>query len=464
MKNILKKIGVIGLTIAVLAPFIELPKVKAANTGCTDQTVMQYYFLDVANGGSKKDWTTYTETYSTFTQFYFTFPEDVINDPTRKINVTNATAVYMNTNDQLTKFAKNVETIVNKKGQDSYEVKNNGVIANSETSQNKTYTAVLHGKWSKSETREDITLNRLAGWINPDDTEGSANTFRSNTIQRKIGKVSSSDDVKVTISGMGYDGELVKAVEGYDQGYDLKEFFQDLANKENDSLYYTDSDGTTWLALNINRTISSSKLADITFGYKCEGDNCEIDGVKKNSGYWTWKDYTKLDSQTKDATTGSYSATDEPKILSDEQIYWPVILNIEYEVCPTSSNPEGENWTLKYDLNTDDDTATGKPADQTEKVGADIKVDAKKPKRDGYTFQSWNTEKDGSGTKYNPDDTFKSDGTTETKYLYAQWGKGGTTDNEKTGVASYVIGFISVGLVATGIYLVAKKKNLFKQI
>ena len=34
MKNILKKLGVLGLIVAVLAPFIELPKVNAAETNC----------------------------------------------------------------------------------------------------------------------------------------------------------------------------------------------------------------------------------------------------------------------------------------------------------------------------------------------------------------------------------------------------------------------------------------------
>ena len=45
MKNILRKIGVIGIIIAMLAPFIELPVVKAANEECTDHTVMQLLFL-----------------------------------------------------------------------------------------------------------------------------------------------------------------------------------------------------------------------------------------------------------------------------------------------------------------------------------------------------------------------------------------------------------------------------------
>lgn len=463
MKNILKKIGVIGLAIAVLAPFIELPTVKAANTDCTDHTVLQYYFLDVANGGTKKDWQSYANTYSTFTKFYYTFPSDVANDPTKEIKILGVDINYLNDASARAKFAKNLETIINKKSTDVYEIKNNGVISNSQTAQDKNYTAILHGKWNSNSNRDNVTLSKLAGWIDSNDTEGSADKFKNITIQSKIGAVSSSGSVSVDISAMAFDGDDLRSLDAYSNGSDLTKYFQDLANKNSDNLYNTDSDGATWLALNINRTISDSKLKSYDFGYKCTGSNCTIDGSQKTTGYWIWKDYTKLDSN-KDSNTGDYSETNEPDILSTDQIYWPVVLNVEYEVCPTSSNPDAEKWTLKYDLNTNDDTATNKPNSQTADVGTSIIVDAKKPSRDGYTFQSWNTEKDGSGKKYNPENEYKSDGTTETKILYAQWAKSGTTNNEKTGVVSYVIGFISVGVVAAGIYFVAKKKNLFKQI
>lgn len=455
MKNILRKIGVIGIIIAMLAPFIELPVVKAANEECTDHTVLQYYFLDVASGGSYNDWMTYTKTYSTYTQFYFTFPNDVTSSSNKEIKILKVSTDYINDTQELADYAQGLMSIIKSNTGGDYTIENNGVIkekgiiANSEKSQNTTYTGILHGKWETKGTssKEQVQLSKLAGWIGS-DTEGSSDLFKNNTIQTKIGNVSSDGDVKVTIKGVGYDGENVKPVNGYNSGNNLVEFFQELANKKNESLYYTDSDGATWLALNINRTISDTKLKQVKFGFK-----------GKDGKYYKLNDYTEM-SKTENQSTSPVGKEDELDILTTNQIYWPVVLNVEYEVCPTTS----EQWTLQYDKNTDDNNVTGMPSSKNATAGTSIMVDAKKPSRDGYTFQGWNTQKDGKGTSYNPDQEYKYPGKPDTYTLFAQWGKGGTEDQKKTGVMSYVVGFITTGLVASGIYLVAKKKNLFKQI
>ena len=76
MKNILKKIGVIGIIIAMLAPFVEMPVAKAAETQtCSDHTVMQYYFADVTNGDYWKQYTS-TNGYTTYTIYPYLFPEE----------------------------------------------------------------------------------------------------------------------------------------------------------------------------------------------------------------------------------------------------------------------------------------------------------------------------------------------------------------------------------------------------
>ena len=75
MKNILKKIGVIGIIIAMLAPFVEMPVAKAATETCTDHTVMQYYFADVTNGDYWKQYTS-TNGYTTYTIYPYLFPEE----------------------------------------------------------------------------------------------------------------------------------------------------------------------------------------------------------------------------------------------------------------------------------------------------------------------------------------------------------------------------------------------------
>ena len=46
MKNILKKIGLIGIIIGVLSPFITLPKVSATNNANCKYYLNQYMFLN----------------------------------------------------------------------------------------------------------------------------------------------------------------------------------------------------------------------------------------------------------------------------------------------------------------------------------------------------------------------------------------------------------------------------------
>lgn len=57
------------------------------------------------------------------------------------------------------------------------------------------------------------------------------------------------------------------------------------------------------------------------------------------------------------------------------------------------------------------------------------------PERDGYVFVSWNTEPDGSGTRYMPGDTFHIDGSSDN--LYAQWQKDKTGPDD-SGVSNWL--------------------------
>lgn len=73
--------------------------------------------------------------------------------------------------------------------------------------------------------------------------------------------------------------------------------------------------------------------------------------------------------------------------------------------------------TIAYNAN----GGSGAPSKQTKTYGTTLKLSKTKPTRDGYTFTSWNTKRDGSGTSYVAGDTYGVDLDGGTVTLYAQW-------------------------------------------
>lgn len=76
-----------------------------------------------------------------------------------------------------------------------------------------------------------------------------------------------------------------------------------------------------------------------------------------------------------------------------------------------------DTYTVTYDANAED--ATGSVTDDnTYKYGATVTVLENGFTYAGHTFTGWNTQKDGSGPTYQPNETFKIE---ENTTLYAQW-------------------------------------------
>ena len=63
---------------------------------------------------------------------------------------------------------------------------------------------------------------------------------------------------------------------------------------------------------------------------------------------------------------------------------------------------------------------TGAPSNQTKKQGESLTISTVKPTKTGYTFTSWNTKKDGTGTKYDIGALYTVDAELT---LYAQYEK-----------------------------------------
>lgn len=478
MKNILKKIGVLGLTIAVLAPFIELPKVNAASTNCTNH-LQNYMFLDANYFVLDDNGKTFLEGYSsknssggylTYTVFPYVFSStngnninikwiDTNNFGGGKGSVSELDDYWELAEEEETtdKIYAEVESSSYKKNTDIGSV---FITDSSHKSGSYADTSVIfHGVWSSFDKNGKLTNER------DDNVNYTYGTDYS--IQSVFNKKGNLNLLSVNIGT----ALLTTTSSGFKFGssaYDklTTNYFQDAVDGNWEKI----SASSSYIPLSINRTINYGSSADdvlneFIYGY-VNGDGIKIftdseSGNKddiKNS-YTALKDYLKNGEKTTNVQTCTNCTVSDLDFNTGKAYYWPTVLTVEYETCSVT----GE-WSVTYDDNVDDTSVTNLPDTQTESVGTNITVSSKKPSRSGYTFKKWCTNSNGSGSCYNAGEEIKyTEGVTNVP-LFAQWGESGSTDNKKTGVVSYIIGFAAVGVVAGGIYLISKKKNLFKQI
>lgn len=461
MKNILKKIGVIGIIIAMLAPFIEMPVVKAATETCTDHTVMQYYFADVTNGDYWKQYTS-TNGYTTYTIYPYLFPEEsgktikILN--TQVLDIETGSTPTSENGMTLEKFWSDVKLLQRSDFQKSGDDLSGTYVSKDKS--NYRVVKILHGIWGRDIDGSYESVN----WGNiPEDRD----KFLNHTVQ-DIFKNNSG----LTISSARFLGLNKNNAFGAADETNLADYFKNLTSSDNNE-YIGEVNGKKVFALRVSRKLDVDTLNTKHFGYECKtDDSCgaanvgkyaifTTDTTSENDNKTIKESYTAMKNNSKsNPSPRKYASSDDVNIFTNEAYYWPAVLNVEYEVCTNTS----EQWTLKYDGNTDDNSANNIPEKVQKNVGEDVEIDSKTPTRNGYTFKGWNTEKDGSGKTYNAGDKYESPDSADVRVLYAQWGDASKGEQKSTGVASYIIGFISVGIVAGGIYLIAKKKNLFKQI
>lgn len=460
MKNILKKIGVLGLIIAVLAPFIELPSVNAEASGCENH-LQNYLFLD-ANYIYKKNGKTFFEGYSkdqtaggyqTYTNFPYSFVDTATNDVTIKsmtINNFNSDTVS-----NISSFWNSLKDI--SASLTSYDIDPTigGVLVKSPQLSNYADTTILlHGVWSSFDE------NGVA--IESDWTEAAKSGSAATSIQTIL---KSEDLAKLSVAFRP--ATYVDASFGLSTETLNADYFQKVVNSNYST--WTDSKSERYIPLSITRTIGLSEseivsmLDDYSFGYLNTEDNSYY--VYSTAAFTDGKASSAKDSYTALLNgNNSYKvdSKDDIDFITTNRYYWPAILSVEYVSCPKVST----EWAVRYDDNVEDTSVTNMPdpLTQTETVGTNIKVSSTIPTRDGWVFKGWCETENGSGECYQAGDSVKSPDVATTVPLFAQWQKSGTTENPKQGVVSYIIGFAAVGVVAGGIYLVSKKKNLFKQI
>lgn len=157
------------------------------------------------------------------------------------------------------------------------------------------------------------------------------------------------------------------------------------------------ANGGTGTIDNVTTTATANKT---TIQIK-DGTGLSKDGSKFNG--WNTK---------ADGTGTSYSAGSNLEISKDSPT---VELFAQWKV--------NDEWTATITYfangatgNVDKQTATSEAADQSFTLSK-----ADNLKRDGYTFDGWNTKADGSGTSYKAGDTLKVSKSTPNVELYAKW-------------------------------------------
>ncbi len=145
---------------------------------------------------------------------------------------------------------------------------------------------------------------------------------------------------------------------------------------------------------------------------------------------------------SKDVTAGDMAILPGDKYCGDS-----VVLHAIWE------RKEATDFTVTYDAN----GGKNAPATQSGKAGQCVKISSAKPTLNNNNFLGWSTDKNAK----EPDGAYKAGadycGANGSITLYAVW-------QTQTGISAHLIAFGAVALVAGGALLVAKKKELFRQI
>ena len=171
---------------------------------------------------------------------------------------------------------------------------------------------------------------------------------------------------------------------------------------------------------------------DGTFASLVVLEGGELDGMIEPDKLWVYENTNRLDEvfeiENGDGSwNGGGQGMSDMLSMADRDDLWDTSLFMKHW---------GTWGTYQYDYTTADDyarvsTPAGLKFDANEGVGGPdrisgdpeevVTVPATEPTRDGYQFISWNTASDGSGTAYDPGDSFTLGSSMDVETLYAQW-------------------------------------------
>ncbi|MBQ9208728.1 MAG: InlB B-repeat-containing protein [Oscillospiraceae bacterium] len=180
----------------------------------------------------------------------------------------------------------------------------------------------------------------------------------------------------------------------------------------------SNTSGTLTITLKIKGTPEAPEAPTKSDATKNSVTLTAVDGCEYSKDGETWQDSTEFTGLTPGTEYSFY----QRKKADEDNNASPASPAAKISTLPdtfalTITLVIAEKFTVTYDANGGDGTA---PADDTEYAGNDtvtVKSEGSLTK-DGYSFDGWNTEADGSGTAYAANGTFTITADTT---LYAQW-------------------------------------------
>ena len=173
MKKILKRIGVLGLILAILAPFTKLPIVNAEEPNC-ETHLQNYMFLDVTMPSGFPEYTD-NDGYTTYGNFPYMFSS---ND-TSTINIKSVTKNNVITKNNIDAYCSLYKTVYNYANtskvyrfQDPYQ--NGKVFVATENPNYETDTILLHGQWAMEDENGYPIISK---WDNYDNEKTLQEVF-----------------------------------------------------------------------------------------------------------------------------------------------------------------------------------------------------------------------------------------------------------------------------------------------
>lgn len=304
MKNIINKVGVIGLIIAMLVPFVEVPVVNALEDGCT-RHLQSYYFLDFFstaqnydNDREVYDSTTgkkyYTDGYTTYTNFPFVFDtategEKVTVESIDFYNLSDKTdSKYDDDNypDDLLNYWDRYNKLVVSQNESSGSIKRSAKYCNTKTGRGctdynlkggalvstpakreedyyDTITDLIHGVWARQSATGTM---EIMDWEETDPEDGALYSYQYAFNEDALDEMKASIGTAKFEGGNEKDGyKFIDGNEDLSADY-LNDILSDVEGALGDNRLWED-EGEYFLPLSITRNIDKESVFDQAYYY-----------------------------------------------------------------------------------------------------------------------------------------------------------------------------------------------------